>query len=295
MLKTWRRLFLEDRPTTLLGLFRIAVAATTGLHVIPTFFQLEDNYLATAFKEKNLSFFTQPVIDWVDKSPDGVVLAFVALFCAACFLFLIGFLTQLSGILMMLSCYYFYALNSLHIGTLSWDILLVTLFLMVVTPYPGGALSVDAALRKDFWGVKRPKPFFVQRLLQFQMASTFFYTALGKISPHGNWLTANPFWYLMNEPEGSVVKEFALRPFLAGQEALCYWIGLSVIAVEMTLPMLWFIRRTRAWAVAVGWFFHVLLVWTLHVPTIFLFLFPPQMLLFLDARWLRPPRSSASP
>jgi len=31
----------------------------------------------------------------------------------------------------------FYALNEFHIGTLSWDILLVTLFLMCVSPYHG--------------------------------------------------------------------------------------------------------------------------------------------------------------
>jgi predicted DCC family thiol-disulfide oxidoreductase YuxK len=43
-----------------------------------------------------------------------------------------------------------------------------------------------------------------------------------------------------------------------------------------------FWRKTRPYAIAWGFLFHVLLLATMHVPTIFFFLFPPQLLLFVD-------------
>ena len=51
----WQYAFLAERPSIGLSLFRIAVAVTVGCHMIPSFFHLQDNYLAVAFKEKNFS------------------------------------------------------------------------------------------------------------------------------------------------------------------------------------------------------------------------------------------------
>ncbi len=299
----WDRFVLAERPSISLSAFRIAVAITVGCHVIPTLLQLHDNYLSTAFREINTSFFPIPILQLVHHSPNAFVYLMTGLFSVAWGLFLIGYRSQLSGIVMTLCCYYFYALNSLHIGTLSWDILLVTLFLMCVTGYHGDYFSLDSlrlrldeeaspgtpALRlrpRDTIAGEEPayrkqRPFFIQRMLQLQMASTYLYTALAKLSSGGNWLTDNPYYYLMHSPPGGVVREFLCRDWLAQHPALCYVIGLGVIAMELTLPILWFIRRTRIPAIAIGWAFHLLLLATLHVPTIFFFLFPPQMLLFI--------------
>ena len=93
-------------------------------------------------------------------------------------------------------CYYFYALNDFHIGTLSWDILLVTLFVMCLTPYHGDYFSMDALRKGDAGAYRRPRPFFIQRLLQMQIASTFFYTALYKTTAQGNWFKDNPLHFL---------------------------------------------------------------------------------------------------
>ncbi|TSC70610.1 MAG: Uncharacterized protein G01um101470_812, partial [Parcubacteria group bacterium Gr01-1014_70] len=59
---------------------RIAVAWTVGAHMIPSFFEMEDNYLSTAFRTQNPSFFPLPILRLVAESPDGVVWAFVILF-----------------------------------------------------------------------------------------------------------------------------------------------------------------------------------------------------------------------
>ncbi len=278
----WHKAFLEERPSVSLCLFRFFVAFTVGAHIIPTFLHLEDNYLHTAFKEKNLSFFTPEVIQWVEKSPDSFVGFMVIFFCGALCCFAAGFLSQISCIFMVLGCYYFYALNSLHIGTLSYDILLVTLFPLCVTGYYGDSFSVDAWLRKDKFAYRKKRPFFIQRLLELQIASTFFYTALCKVSAHGNWLTANPLYYLYNSTPESVVKHFPLRGLLATHPQACYWLGVGIILAEFSLPFLLFIRKTRYWGIGYGIFFHILLIVTLHVPTIFFFLFPAQLCLFIN-------------
>lgn len=278
LLEIWNRAFLEERPSVSLGFFRIAVAITVGTHVIPTLLPMADNYLATAFKEKNTTFFPLWILEAVESSPDALVWAMAAFFYLTWFAFLIGLGSQISGILMTLACYYFYALNSLHIGTLSWDILLVTLFLMCVTGYPGDHFSVDSFFRRRR-GLEAPnRPFFIQRLLQLQLAGTYFYTALCKIAP-GNWLVDNPYYYLMNTPPGGVIRDFWARDFLAVHPGLCYTIGIGVILCEFLVSFFLFLPRLRYAAIAYGLIFHVLLLATMHVPTIFFFLFPPQFLL----------------
>ncbi len=178
----WHRWFLVKRPSISLGLFRLVVAFTVGAVVIPSLLHMEDNYLATAFKTQNFSFFPAPILELVGTSPDWVVWAFTALFCVSLAAFTVGLLSQISCILMTLSCYYFYALNPYSISTLSWDILLVTLFLMCVTGYHGDFFSLDALRRGRKGAYKRLRPIFLQRLLQLQLVETFWHTALHKIT-----------------------------------------------------------------------------------------------------------------
>jgi len=281
MKNTWNKLFLEERPSIGLSFFRIFVALTVGLHVIPSFFHLDDNYLATAFKTYNVDFFPKIFIYLVQQSPDALVIFFVWAFCLTWFCFLIGLFSRLSCFLMTLCCYYFYALNCFHIGTLSWDILLVTLFLMCVTPYHGDYFSVDALRRGDIGAWRTPRPFFIQRLLQLQIASTFFFTGLYKITGDGNWITGNPIYYLMNYPVQGVTKHFLLKEWMSVHPHFCYVTGLVIVATELSMPFLLFIPRTRGAAIILGFCWHILLVLTLDVPTIFLFLFPAQLLLFI--------------
>ena len=66
----WHRAFLEKRPSLMLGLFRLAVAFTVGAHMIPSFFHMEDNFLSTAFKTQNPSFFPLWILRLVARSPE---------------------------------------------------------------------------------------------------------------------------------------------------------------------------------------------------------------------------------
>jgi len=280
------RAFLQRRSSLSLGLFRLVVAFTVGAHMIPSFFYMHDNYLSTAFKTKNFSFFPVWILRLVDASPDWMVWLWVAIFLISLATFALGLFSQASGIVMTVSCYYFYALNNYHIGTLSFDILLVTLFLVCVTGYHGDFLSFDSLRRGKPNAYKRPRPFFIQRLLQFQLAWTLWYTALSKFTAGGNWLTDNPYYALMHYPPIGVVRQFPLRSVLAQQPALCHGLGLACLAFEFTLPFLLFLPRTRIIGIVFGIAFQFMLWATLHVPTIFLFLFPPLMLLFIDPETL---------
>ena len=279
--KIWNRLFLEERPSIGLSFFRLAVALTVGCHVIPYFFNLPDTFFHTAFRTVNLQFFPRGIIELVQKSSDPVVVGFVGLFLISWFFFLIGLFSQLSCIVMTLCCYYFYALNYFTVGCLSWDILLVTLFLMCLTPYHGVYFSLDSLSGCDPDAFQRRRPYFIQRLLQMQIASTYFYTGLVKIGAQGNWFTDNPIYYLMNYPMEGVTKLFLLKDFLAHHPQLCYVIGVLIVCIELAMPFLLFYPPTRTSAIYLGLVFHVLLVLTLDVPAIFFFLFPAQLLLFI--------------
>src|SRR3569833_740484 len=97
--RVWHTLFLEERPSIGLSFFRIPVALTVGLHEIPSFFHLDDNYFSTAFKTLNGSFFTPSFLELVQKSSDGMVVFFVVLFLLSWLMFLIGLFSQASCII----------------------------------------------------------------------------------------------------------------------------------------------------------------------------------------------------
>lgn len=282
MWRFWHRLFLQERPSISLGLFRVAAAFTVGAHLLPALRRLDEQFLSTAFTTQNGSFFPDAALRWAAAWPDAWIYALAVLFCVSLAAVALGLFTQASCILMTLCCYAFYARNYFYIGTLSFDILLVTLFLMCVTPYPGDACSLDALCRGDARAWRRRRPFFLQRLLQLQLAGIYWHTALNKFTAGGNWLTSDPWFSLMHYPALGVVRAFPGRVWLAAHPDACHAVGLGVIAMELALPVLWFLPRTRGLGIALGWGFHLLLWATLHVPTIFLFLFPPMMLLFVD-------------
>ena len=282
-------MFLKERSSIGLSIFRIFAAFTVGAHVLPTFFHPADNYFSTAFKDKNLSFFTPGVIEWINKSPDSLVIAIMIIFTISLTFFAAGFLTQISCIVMTFGCYYFYALNSLHVGTLSYDILLVTLSLLCASPYPGDYFSIDSRMNPRIRESRESRPFFIQRLLQIQIAFTFFYTGLAKCTAGGNWISQNPLFYLLNCPEEGIIKHFIFRDFFAKSPIICYWLGIGIILWEIVFPLILFSRRTRYFAITDGFLFHIMLIVTMHVPTIFFFLFPPQLCLFIPPRRKREP------
>ena len=281
--KLWSRLFLEERPSLSLSVFRMVVALTTWSVVFPSLVHLEELYFQGSFRELNPNFFPWWFLDLVQKSPDGLVTIFATLFHVSSLMLLMGLFSQLSCILMTMSCYYFYALNAFHVSTLSWDILLVTLVLMCVTGYHGDYFSMDCLVREGGetpWA--RRRPFFVQRLLQMQLGFTFFYTALYKITAEGNWLTDNPLYYILNYPPPGVTKTFLLRDFVQTMPNFLYWVGIGIVVLEILTLFLLFWRPTRISAIYLGIFFQFILFLTLDVPATFFFLFPAMFLLFIN-------------
>jgi predicted DCC family thiol-disulfide oxidoreductase YuxK len=282
MRKWWQRLFLEERPSISLSLFRIVAALTTASVVVPSLVHLKELYFQGSFRELNPGFFPVWFLELVQRSPDGLVMVFAAVFYFSTFTLLIGLFSQLSCILMTLSCYFFYALNAYHVSTLSWDILLVTLVMMCVTGYHGDYFSVDCLLGKEERPWTKRRPFFVQRLLQMQLAFTFFYTALYKTTVQGNWLTDNPLYYVLHYPSPGVTKMFLLRDFVQGLPGFIYGVGVMIVVAEYLIIFFLFWPPTRMSAIYLGIFFQLLLFLTLDVPATFVFLFPAMFLLFIN-------------
>ena len=282
MKRLWNRLFLEERPAISLSLFRIIVALTVWSVVFPSLVHLEELYFHGSFREINGTFFPTWFWELVQKSPDGLVIAFAVLFHISVLTLFIGLFSQISCIAVTLCCYYFYALNAFHVSTLSWDILLVTMVMMCVTGYHGDYFSLDCLLRKDEKPWERRRPFFVQRLLQMQVGFTFFYTALYKVTAQGNWFTDNPLFYVVNYPSPGVTKTFLLKDFIGGMPNLVYWSGVSIVIIEFCIVFFLFWRPTRMAAIYCGIFFQALLFLTLDVPATFFFMFPAMLLLFIN-------------
>jgi predicted DCC family thiol-disulfide oxidoreductase YuxK len=260
----------------------MAVALTTIFHVLPMLVSIDENYFPVAFKTYNLSFFTPEIVTYVQQSPIWVIQIFAGTFCVFSFFFLIGLWSQLSCILMTLACYYFYALNAFQIGTLSFDILMVTLFLMCLVPYHGDYFSLDCLLRGGEDSYRKKRPFFMQRLLQMQIGFTYFYTGLYKITGSGNWLTDNPLYYVLNYPPPGTTKYFLFRDWMMDKPELCFAVGLLIIVVELLMVFLLYFHPTRISAIYLGLIFHIVVILTLDVPAIFFFLFPFQLLLFIN-------------
>lgn len=282
MKRLWNQLFLEERSAISLSLFRIVVAFTVWSVVFPSLVHLEELYFQGSFREINGNFFPVWFLELVQKSPDGLVVAFAILFHISVVTLFIGLFSQISCIAVTLCCYYFYALNSFHVSTLTWDILMVTMVMMCVTGYHGDYFSLDCLLKKSEKPWEKKRPFFVQRLLQMQVGFTFFYTALYKVTAQGNWLTDNPLFYVLNYPSPGVTKTFLLRDFIQGMPGLVYWSGVSIVIVEFCMVFFLFWRRTRMSAIYLGIFFQTLLILTLDVPATFFFMFPAMFLLFIN-------------
>ncbi len=282
MKQLWNRLFLVERPAISLSVFRMVVALTVWSVVFPSLVHLEELYFQGSFREFNSNFFPVWFLEFVQKSPDGVVIAFAILFHVSVVTLFIGLFSQISCIAVTACCYYFYALNSFHVSTLTWDILMVTLVMMCVTGYHGDYFSLDCLLRRNEKPWERRRPFFVQRLLQMQIGFTFFYTALYKVTAQGNWFTGNPLFNVVNYPPPGVTKTFLLKDFISQMPNLVYWSGVSIVIVEFCLVFFLFWRPTRMAAIYLGIFFQTLLMLTLDVPATFFFMFPAMLLLFIN-------------
>jgi len=274
--------FTEETSSVSVSLFRIPVAAAVGAQFIPTLLEFQDNYSPWAFRTKNPNYFPPGLLELVERSPEWLVQAVAVVFVLSWFCFLVGLFTQPSCIVMDLCCNYLYCLNFTPHGMLSLDILLVTVFLMAVTPYPGDHFSLDAWRRARRGLLPKRRPIFLLRLLQFQMAVTYFHTGLCKILP-GNWWSENPYHYLMNTPAGGIVRDaFFLKDYLAPRPGLCFTIGLSVVLTELFAPVLLYVPWLRPLGIGLALFFQGMLFCSLHVPTTtFLFTFPFQILLFI--------------
>ena len=277
----WSRFFWEEKPSVSLSIFRITTGLSAAVHVIPTFLRLDENYLSTAFRLENTYFFPPAFIEWVRQSPDFLIVFLAILFVIGCLFFTVGFLSQFSCMVLTALCFFFYALNSLQIGTLEFEALLSVLCLLSLVPYHGDYFSLDAVL-----GINRnagkPRPFFIQRLLQLQLGFVTFYAGLHKITGDGNWLTANPMQLLLSqEVSTGIFRNFPMRSYLASNASLCYALGIFIVIFELSFIFLLACRKTRKVTIVAALGFYSISTMLMHIPIMVFFLLSGWVLLWL--------------
>ncbi len=289
----WNRFFLEEGPSVFLSFFRITTGLSAAVHVIPTLLKLDENYFSTAFRTKNIYFFPPAFIEWVRQSPDPLVVCLAVLFVISALFFTVGLFSQGSCLALTALCFYFYALNSLQIGTLEFEALLSVLCLLCVVPYHGDYFSLDAALGLNR-NAGKPRPVFIQRLLQLQLGFVTFYAGLHKITGDGNWLTANPIQLLLSqEISTGIFRNFPMRSWLASNTSFCRALGLFVVMFELSFIFLLACRKTRKTAIVAGLIFYFISTVFMHIPIMLLFLLSGWVLLWLDSSPIGTPHAGS--
>ena len=160
----WENFWFKQVPGHRLAFFRMAIAATTILFVIPRIQGAVHSYLASSFHT--------PMLPWMPPLPAHTeqALAFAEYTAAACLL--VGFLPRLAAGFLAASGLYIFLLDTRHYSHWGqFHLILLTL------------LACSKA--REAWP---------EHLIRFQLSILLFYTALDKVfSPY--WGASGTFFY----------------------------------------------------------------------------------------------------
>ena len=260
--EVWSRIWFQDSPTTPLEITRIGVGIALLIHyalATPYLFDLwgDNGWMPREFAVTNdpwsLSLLFGVTSPWQ-------LVAFHYVFLACCVAFILGWRTS-------------WVKWFLLIGQISYDhrnpmlfygvdkILALLLFIMCLAPV-GRAISLDrvravrAAKRKNLAATLPPftSPWTgaCTRLMQIQMATLFFYSAISKLSGD-DWWYGDAVWYVFTTDEH-------YSPLLLHIFASQYWLvnlaTYGTILIELAYTFLIWQRATRPYLLALAVFLH---------------------------------------
>ena len=258
----WWQIWFQDKPTSPLEITRIGIGAALLLHyglATPYLFELWGDAgwmprdLAVSNDPWSLSLF------FLFTHPSQFVV-FHVLFLASCAAFMIGWRTS-------------WVKWAVLVGQISYDhrnpmltygvdkILACLLFILCLAPI-GRALSLDrvravrAAKRKNLDAslplYSSPWVGACTRLMQIQMATLFFYSAINKIGGD-DWWYGDAVWLVFSTDE-------FYSPVILSVLASRYWLvnvaTYGTILIEIAFPFMIWQQRTRPYLLALALFLH---------------------------------------
>jgi predicted DCC family thiol-disulfide oxidoreductase YuxK len=261
----WERIFFQNRSTLPLELTRIGIGAALVLN-----YGLATPYLYDFWGESAwmpLLIASQYAHDpWMQSvlfylTAPWQLLAWHVVFLFSCVAFMVGWRTSWVKWI-VLAGEISYAHRNLALVYGVDRIICSLLFILCLAPI-GRALSLDrvrevrAAKRSDLeavpWSYTSIWAGACTRLIQIQMATLFFYSAISKI--RGNdWWNGNAIWLVFSSVE------FYNR-FLLDLFASHYWLvtvaTYAVLLIEIAFPFLIWQRRARPYMLAAAIFLHI--------------------------------------
>jgi predicted DCC family thiol-disulfide oxidoreductase YuxK len=263
----WERIWFQDRSTAPLELARIGIGAALlenyGL-ATPHLFEFwgeagwmpqaaASRYAGDPWTQSIFFYFTSP---WQ-------LIAFHVVFLLSVLAFTVGWQTRwVKWIVLAGHLSYLHRNLALHYGV---DAILSALLVILCVAPIGHALSLDrvrevrVAKRRDLNAA--PAPFASVwagaciRLMQIQMATLFFYSAVSKIRGD-DWWNGDALWFVFSTYDG-------YNPFLLSLFASHYWLvnaaTYGTLLVEIAFPFLIWQRATRPYLLAAAILLHVMI------------------------------------
>ncbi len=289
----WSRLWFQDRSTLPLELSRVGIGAALLINyglATRYFFELssESAWIAQAAIGGPVDDpWQQSIFFYLTSS--WQLLACHYIFLLSCAAFMLGWRTSWVKWIVLVGEISYAHYNV--ILTYGVDRILCSLLVILCLAPIGRALSVDrvrevrAAKREDVTAVPAPyrSPWAGAciRLMQIQMATLFFYSAVYKL--HGDdWLNGNAVWIVFSHAN-------FYNPFLLNLFASHYWLvnvaTYGTLLIEIAFPFLIWQRATRPYLLAAAIFLHLQIALFMGMPY-FSFVMIMGHMSFVRPEWL---------
>jgi predicted DCC family thiol-disulfide oxidoreductase YuxK len=263
--RLWTRIWFQDKPTTPLEIARIGIGAALTLHLaLATPYLLtywgDDGWMPRALLDTELDDPWQQSVFFYFFAP-WQWYAFHALFVFCCAALTLGWRTSwVKWFALLGEVSYAYRNPPMTYGV---DAILANLLLILCFAPAGRALSLDRvrevreAKRRDLEA--HPPPYSSSwagactRLMQIQMATLFFFSAVGKLRGD-DWWNGDAIWWVFT---GNYYHSGIILTVLASQ----YWLvnagTYGTFLIEIAYPFLIWQRATRPVMLALAIFLHL--------------------------------------
>ncbi len=250
----------DPRP---LALFRVCLYSGLALHFGPSLIWLEENYSAAAYRSQEWN-------PWLfaafDKLPSSVVMALAILTGLALLAGLVGLHARGAAVATAVGLYTFASFNALNVQSLA---LILTWALLWIWAACGTGDEV--------WSLKlgraaaRPKPTaapaLCRALIVAHLMVGLIFAGVEKLL--AGWPMNNEMHILLSMPGGFILRPWVAELAFFENEAVGMALSILTLIVELGLPLLLMIKRTRLAAFVVYQAFFLGIVAMLQVPPLF--------------------------